>query len=137
MQHSLFCNTVYIVKIGLLVDAQCEPKNPNLIWEEHVAFAQLHNNVSNGFNGTPHIYFRNCPSPSTITTPFNVPIPRATPLTTPNGIQIHSAVCHSSLSVQHTDRHTYRLTVSDALKTRRRSESAYIRQVNFVRNNGP
>jgi len=40
----------------------------------------------------PHIYPQNCPFPSTIFTPGNTPIHRLTPLTTPNGIQIQSAV---------------------------------------------
>jgi len=41
----------------------------------------------------PHIYPENCPFPSTIFTPSNIglPIPQ-TPLTTPNGIQVQSAV---------------------------------------------
>ena len=45
-----------------------------------------------GYNGTPQIHHQNCPSPSTITTPSNTPIPRPTPFTIPNGIRIQSAV---------------------------------------------
>jgi len=40
----------------------------------------------------PHIYTLNCPFPCTISTHSNTPIPRPTPPTTPNGIQIQSAV---------------------------------------------
>jgi len=47
-----------------------------------------------GYNGTPKIHqqTQNFPFPSTITTPFNTPIPRQIQLTTPNGIRIQSAV---------------------------------------------
>jgi len=68
--------------------------NPlKVIWEEHVAIAQLHNKVPNAFNSMPNIYPQSCPSPSTITTPSNTPIFQPTPLTTtPNTIRIQSTV---------------------------------------------
>jgi len=44
------------------------------------------------YNATPHIYTKIAPTPWTITTPSNTPIPRLTPFTIPNGIRIHSAV---------------------------------------------
>jgi len=69
--------------------------------------SQLCNKVPIGYNGTPKIHPQNCPFPSTITTPPNTPIPRPTPLTTPNDIQIQSAICHNMLCGQ-TDRPTDR-----------------------------
>jgi len=64
---------------------------PKVIWEKRVVVAQLRE-VSIGFNGTPYIYPQNYLLPSTITTRIYTPIPRPTPLTTPNGIRIQSAV---------------------------------------------
>ena len=52
---------------------------------------QLRNKGPIGYNGTPQIHPQNCPSPSTIITPSNKPIPRPTPITIPNGIRIQSA----------------------------------------------
>jgi len=56
-----------------------------------------------GYNGMPHIYPKTDPSSSTISTPSDTPIPRPTALTTPNGIQIQSAIFHNSPTGQ-TDR---------------------------------
>jgi len=66
-------------------------------------FTHICNKVPIGYNGTPCIHPQNCPFPRLISTPSNTPIPRPTQLTTPNGIQIQSAVF---LQFTHqTDRH--------------------------------
>jgi len=57
-------------------------------------------------SGMPHIYPKTAPSPSTICTPSNTPIPRPTPLTTSNGIQIQSAVFPKYTFGTDTDRQT-------------------------------
>ena len=54
--------------------------------------------------GRPTITHKTAPSPSTISTASNTPIPQPTPITIPNGIQIQSAI-----SSQYTIR-THRLT---------------------------
>jgi len=48
----------------------CRTSNPRVICSEQpVALVQLRNKVPAGYNGTPQIHPRNCPFPSTITTP--------------------------------------------------------------------
>ena len=59
-----------------------------------------------GYNRTPQIHLQNCPFPTTISTPLNTPIPRPTPLTAPNGIQIQSAVLPQYIFWTATDRPT-------------------------------
>jgi len=54
---------------------------PKVIWEECVT-------VLIGYNGTPQFTSKTAFSPSTITTPSNIPISRPIQLTTPNGIWI-------------------------------------------------
>jgi len=55
-----------------------------------------------GYNGTSQIHPKTAPSHSTITTPSNTPIPCPTPLTTPNGIRIQSAVLPQCTFRTHT-----------------------------------
>ena len=74
---------------------QCKQLLPRVIWVEGVALVQLRNIVPIGYNGTPQT-----DSPQNCSFRFddhhrhliNTPIPRPTPLTTPNGIRIRSAV---------------------------------------------
>ena len=83
---------------------------PKLTWEQRVALAQLCNKLEQ----SPHWLqwdASNSPktahnSPSTITAPSNTPIPRPTPLTTPNGIRVHP-MSHFA-TVHFPDIHTHR-----------------------------
>jgi len=59
------------------------------------------------------ICYKTAPFPSTITTPSNAPIPRPTPLTTPNSIQIHLAILPQYTF--RTDRHTVGLGLRTGL----------------------
>jgi len=61
----------------------------------------------------PHIYLQNCPFPlDDLYLPSNAPIPRPTPLTIPNGIQIQSAILpqYTLQTDQQSNRRTDRLT---------------------------
>ena len=62
------------------------------------------------YNGMLHIYSKTAHSSSTVSTPSNTPIPRQTPLTAPNGIQIQSAVLpqHTLRTDRPTDRWDWR-----------------------------
>jgi len=62
--------------------------HPKVIWEQCIALAQLPNKVPLVTMGCPTLTLKTAPTPSTITTPSNRPIPQLTPLTTPNGIRI-------------------------------------------------
>ena len=69
-------------------------------------------NLRRAASQRPHwlqLHPQTAPSPLTITTPSNTPIPWPTPLTAPNGIRICSAICHNTPCGQ-TDRLTDRLT---------------------------
>ena len=74
--------------------------------------AQLCIKVPTGYSGMPQIHPQNCPFPSTITTLSNTRIPRPTSPTTPNGIQIHSAILPQYIfrTERQTDRWSRRQT---------------------------
>ena len=67
---------------------------PKVIWEERVARAQLRSEVPIGYNGMTQIHPKTAPSPSTITTPSNTPVPWPNPFTTSNVIRIRFATIH-------------------------------------------
>jgi len=72
--------------------------------------AQLRNKSSIGYNGTPQIHPQNCPFLRRSPPKSNTPITRLTPLTTPNGIQIQSAV---SSQLTFADRQTDRWSMAN------------------------
>jgi len=85
-------------------------KSSEVIWEEHVAVAQLCNKVLIGYNGPimghPKFTPENYPSPLMITAPFlihpSLNRPHSPPQMASGAIQLF---CHSTLS-GHTDRQT-------------------------------
>jgi len=79
-----------VIHSDSLTATQASP--PRVIWEEHVALAQLRNAVPIGYKGTPHIHPKAALSPRRSPTPSNTPIPRPTPLTIPNDFRIQLAV---------------------------------------------
>jgi len=85
-------------------------RNAKVIWEaprRHLSRQRItiRRRVAIGYNGMTHIYpktallLRRSPPKS------NAPIPRPTPLTTPNGICIQSAVLPQYTPIRLTDRH--------------------------------
>jgi len=111
-------------------------RNPKVIWEElhqPPPFTAENNYVTViiGYNAIPHIYpTQTAPSLRRLPPQSNTPIPRSTPLSTPNGIRIQSAVLprytfrtdrqadksYGTMRHRHLDKHpgmTIRLTVCE------------------------
>jgi len=90
---------------------------PKVILEDCYALAQLQKNVPIGYNGTPQIHPQKCPFSFDDDQLSNTPIPRPTPLTTPNGIRINSAVLpqYTFQTDRQTNRQTDGLTLGENL----------------------
>jgi len=71
--------------------------------------------IQHSHSGTPQIHLQNCPFHFDDHHPSNIPIIRLTPLTIPNGIQIHSTVLPQYTRVDRqrdrsSDRNAYHYT---------------------------